>query len=263
MSARPVPVRVISLARAERRRGQVSAEFARLGMDFGFFDGVDGRAEEARLMGVTSPEAWRRNMGGPTAPGHLGCYASHVALWAEIGAGADEIVLVCEDDVMLHDDFPQALAAALAVKCHWDIVRFAKVRAKLPVVQGTVGPYRLNAYVGPFTGNACYLIKRDVARRLAEEFWPIQRAHDHELNRFFVHDIRLLGLEPFAAHAQDEGESFITGHAMADARKFPWYRRLPYYRQKAANYLRRIAWLARHGMLWPRTRVLAQPPQMP
>jgi glycosyl transferase, family 25 len=63
-----------------------------------------------------------------------------------------------------------------------------------------------------------------------------------------------MGLEPFAARPEDHGESFISGRSMSDARKFPAWRRLPHYAQKAANYLRRILWLGRNGMLGPRSR---------
>jgi glycosyl transferase family 25 len=38
--------------------------------------------------------------------------------------------------------------------------------------------------------------------------------------------------------------------------KFKWYRRLPHYRLKAGNYLRRAAWLLRHGMLTGSARQL-------
>jgi glycosyl transferase family 25 len=34
------------------------------------------------------------------------------------------------------------------------------------VSQGKLGRYTLNAYIGPFTGNATYLLKKDVAKRL-------------------------------------------------------------------------------------------------
>lgn len=244
-----VPVRVISLARATARQERFAAECARLGISYSVFDGVDGRAEQDRLLQQTDAPAWYRNMGAPIAPGHLGCYASHVQLWQEIGQGAAEIVLICEDDVVFHDDFPAAVQAALKTAAHWDICRFAKIRAKGAIPQGSVDGYHLNAYWGPFTGNACYLIKRDLAARLAQSFLPISRAHDHELNRFFVYDFRLMGLEPFAAHPEDKAESFITGQAMTEAKKFPKYRRLPYYAQKAANYLRRLIWLGRRGML--------------
>jgi len=97
-----------------------------------------------------------------------------------------------------------------------------------------------------------------VAARLADSFLPIRRAHDHELNRFFFYNIRLMGLEPFAAQPQDDGKSFITGKDMALARKFPFFRRLPHYVQKLANYVRRIDWLARHGMIAPRRQVISR-----
>jgi glycosyl transferase family 25 len=249
MKDQPVPAYVISLARAIDRQARVGETFARAGLNFELFEGVDGRAEEAELLTQTDRAAWARNMGAPIAAGHLGCYASHVRLWDQIGQGVHDIVLVCEDDVVLGDDFPKALTAALDGQAHWDIVRFAKIRAKGGVSQGQLDGYRLNAYWGPFTGNACYLIKRETAARLAQKFYPIRRAHDHELNRFFHYDFRLMGLEPFAAHPEDQDESFITGTAMDDVRKFPKYKRLPYYGQKAANYLRRLFWLGKRGML--------------
>lgn len=252
-----VPVRVISLARAVARQERFAAECARLGIDYALFTGVDGRAELDRLMQQTDVPGWHSHMGAPIAAGHLGCYASHVQLWQDIGNGPDDIVLVCEDDVVFHDDFPAAVQAALKVAGQWDICRFAKIRAKGAICQGTVDGYRLNAYWGPFTGNACYLIKRDLAARLARDFWPISRAHDHELNRFFAYDFRLMGLEPFAAHPEDKAESYITGQAMSEAKKFPKYKRLPYYVQKLANYVRRLIWLGRRGMLRASDKPLA------
>lgn len=253
-----LPVYVISLARAKERRAQIAEEFGRVGLAYEIFDGTDGQMEYDRLLAKADVTAWRANMGAPISSGHLGCYASHVALWKKIGDGSDEIALICEDDVALKDDFLKALESGLKISENWDILRFAKIRAKLAIPQGKINGYSLNAYAGPFTGNACYLIKRDLAARLAQNFWPIQRAHDHELNRFFDYDFRLLGLEPFAAHPEDCGESYITGTAMSGARKFKWYRRLRYYRQKAANYLRRVMWLAKKGMLIPNRNELGR-----
>ena len=258
MTPFPVPVRVISLTQAETRRARVTAELQRLDIAFSFFDGVDGHAREEELLAKTDISAWHRFMGAPVAAGHLGCYASHVHLWEEIAEGPDEIVLVCEDDIVLQDGFRAAVGAALSCHKHWDICRFAKVRAKWPVSLGRVGEFSLNAYIGPFTGNACYLINRDVAGRLAHSFWPIRRAHDHELNRFFHYDFRLTGLEPFTAVQEDQGESFITGTGMSKARKFPKWKRLPHYAHKAANYFRRLRWLALRGVLTSKTHRLDQ-----
>jgi glycosyl transferase family 25 len=246
-----IPIYVISLARAKQRRIRVASEFERFGLDYAIYEGIDGELSSAELLENFDIRAWTRNMGGPLSLGHLGCYMSHVQLWRQVASRDDAIALICEDDVVFSSEVPAALTAALSMQSKWDIVRFSCVRAKGKLLQDVSGEFSLNAYWGPFTGNCCYLIKRDVASRLAESFLPIRRAHDHELNRFFFYNIRLMGLEPFTAQPQDDGKSFITGQDMALASKFPFYRRLPHYVQKLANYVLRINWLARRGMLVP------------
>lgn len=250
--SQPIPVYVISLARAKERRARLASEFERVGLDYTIFDGIDGELSSKELLDNFDIHAWSRNMGGPLSLGHLGCYMSHVQLWGRVATRDDAIALICEDDVVFSSEFPDAFASALSMQIQWDIVRFSCVRAKGKLLQAVSGEFRLNAYWGPFTGNGCYLIKRDVAAQLADSFLPIRRAHDHELNRFFFYNIRLMGLEPFTAQPQDDGKSFITGKDMVLASKFPFYRRLPHYAQKLLNYIQRINWLARHGMIAPR-----------
>lgn len=188
-------------------------------------------------------------MGSSLLPGKLGVYASHLAVWNELIDSPQEAALILEDDVVFHDDFLTALDTALAHSELWDLVRFNSIRAKLPVTQARLDQYRLNAYLGPFTGNAAYLIHRGVAERIGPELWPQTRALDHELNRFFVHNYRQLGLEPWPSHVDDQGTSTITGTGFALVKKPVWWRRLPHYRLKAANYLRRCLWLWRNDML--------------
>lgn len=85
---------------------------------------------------------------------------------------------------------------------------------------------------------------------------PQTRAADHEINRYFVHDFRLRGLEPFPSHVEDFGDSQITGRNFVEVKKPGALRRLPYYGQKASNYLRRLWWVLWHGELWPKGRTL-------
>jgi glycosyl transferase, family 25 len=242
-----VGIWLISLPESTARRAAMERQLASLGLAWRHFKAINGAAERDRLLAGADEAAYQRNMGSTLLPGKLGVYASHLAVWEELLASDNEFALILEDDVVFHEDFPQALDAALAGREQWDLLRFNAVRAKIPVTQTRLGDYRLNAYVGPFTGNACYLIKREAAARLLPRLRPQRRAFDHELNRFFEHDYRLRGLEPFASHTDDGQVSTITGQAFERVRKFKWHRRLPYYRQKAANYLRRLAYLARNG----------------
>jgi glycosyl transferase, family 25 len=243
---------MINLLRSTGRRTRMETQLDALGLDWKHHPAIDGRLHEATLRRTADADAYARNMGSPLLPGKLGVYASHLAVWRELLDGPHKAALILEDDVVFHGDFLEALDCALANSDLWDLVRFNAVRAKLPVTQARLGRWSLNAYVGPFTGNACYLIHRDVAARLLPGLWPQTRALDHELNRFFRHDYRQMGLEPFPSHTDDEGESTIGATGSASGRKLPRFRRLPYYRLKAANYVRRAAWLQKRGMLWPK-----------
>ena len=243
---------LINLPKDAERRERMDAQLGRMGLNYTLYPAINGRDEEQRLLQRADPDAYARNMGMPLLPGKLGVYASHLAVWEELLASPHKAALILEDDVVFHDDFLEALDVALAASDQWDILRFNCIRAKLPVTQTQLGRYRLNAYIGPFTGNAAYLIHCDLAKRLAPRLWPQTRALDHELNRFFIHDYRQLGLEPWSSHPDDGGTSTITGTGFALVRKPSWWRRLPHYRVKAANYVRRAVWLWRKGMLWPR-----------
>ncbi|MCX7288085.1 MAG: glycosyltransferase family 25 protein [Rhodobacterales bacterium] len=253
-----LPVWLINLLRATGRREKMEAQLGPLGLPYTLFPGVDGRAEEARLLANTDVEAFRRNMGREILIGGIGCYHSHLGVWEEFLATGKPHALVMEDDVVFHDDFLPALRLALQAKAHWDLLKLNRIRAKLPISQGSIGPYRLMAYLGPNTGTGAYLINRATAARLLPAMRRVTRATDHEINRFFVHDFRLRGLEPFPSHVDDGGQSLITGAGFADVQKFPFFRRLPHYRLKAGNYLRRFWWLARRGEIWPRHRDLLQ-----
>lgn len=254
-----LPVWLINLDRATQRRAAMEERLARLGLPYTRFPGVDGRAEEARLLANTDVPAFERNMGRKVLIGGIGCYHSHLGVWEAFLATDKPVALVLEDDIVFHDDFLPALRLGLQARAHWDILRFNCIRAKLPICQGMAGPYRLNAYLGPFTGNGAYLITRETAGKLLPAMRRVTRATDHEINRFFVHDFRLRGLEPWASHPDDGGESQITGSGFADVQKFPWYRRLPHYRLKAANYLQRFWWLFKRGEVLPRRRPLLSP----
>lgn len=219
-----------------------------LQLDYQLFDAVDGHAEQQRLAQRVDKKAYRRNMGSQLLPGKMGVYASHLQVWQEFLNSSSDYALILEDDVVFHDDFHSALETAFTLSEHWDLVRFNCIRAKIPVTQATRNGYQLNAYVGPFTGNATYLIKRSTVEKLLPNMWPQTRALDHELNRYFLHNYRQLGLQPWSSHTDDQGLSTITGTHQSSVRKLHWKQRLPHFRLKAGNYLRRALWLLRRQM---------------
>jgi glycosyl transferase family 25 len=259
-----LPVWLISLPRATARRTRMQQRLAALGLNYTIIDGVDGVAEAERLLVNTDIPQFERNMGRKILIGGLGCYHSHLLVWEHFLASKQPVALILEDDVVFHDDFLYALRLSLAAQSHWDFLKLNKIRAKLPICQGMIGPYRLNAYIGPATGTGAYLINRATAAKLLPAMRRVSRATDHEINRFFTHDFRLRGLEGFPSHVEDGPSLIATGDGGYSAvRKFSFYRRLPNYRLRAANYLRRIVWLFRHGELFPNYGDLVNKPVIP
>ncbi len=227
----------------------MTEQLTSMGLDYQVFNAVDGKARANELIKNVDKTAYERNMGAPLLPGKMGVYASHVSVWQEFLASDHNTALILEDDVVFHDDFKSALNTAMRIGSSWDLIRFNCIRAKIPITQCTVDNYTVNAYIGPFTGNAAYLIHRSTVEKILPNIWPQTRALDHELNRFFVHNYRQFGLEPWASHPDDGGTSTITGDNFALVKKPHWSRRLAHYRLKAANYLRRTYWLWRNGYL--------------
>jgi glycosyl transferase family 25 len=246
-----IGVWLINLPSNRERLRKMSSQLDSMGLLWKHFVAVDGKDRYDELIAQADQGAYERNMGSAILPGKLGVYASHKGVWQEFLYTDYEYALIFEDDVVFHDDFLEALDAAYRIRRHWDIVRFNCVRAKIPIPQGVIEKWSLNAYVGPFTGNAAYLIKKDIAAKLIENIGPQTRALDHELNRFFLYDYRLLGLEPWASHTDDGNISTITGVGFLSVKKFKWYRRLPHYRLKAANYFCRLFWLIKKKMVLP------------
>lgn len=248
-----LPVYLINLPRASDRRQRMEVRLAALGLPYIVIPGVDGKAESGRLLANTDIPAFRRNMGREILIGGLGCYHSHLLVWEQFLASSAEVALVLEDDIIFHDDFRNALELALLARDHWDLLKLNKIRAKLPISQGRVGPYDLMSYLGPNTGTGAYLVNRKTAAKLLQGMRRVTRATDHEINRYFVHDFRLRGLEPFPSHPED-GESLIAEGAggYSSVKKFPWYKRLPNYRLRAANYFHRLLWMIVHNEIWPR-----------
>lgn len=249
-------VLLINLPRSADRRSRMQQRLADIGLAYQLLPAVDGREQWPALLPSVDLKAFERHAGGDVLPGEIGCYHSHLQAWRQFLASDAQVLLVLEDDMVFHDDFVDALRFALRGRAHWDMLKLAKIRAKQPVCQGLLGPYRLNACVGAFTGFGAYLIQRPTAQRLLPTLLPIRAPIDRELEQVHRHDLRHFSLEPFPAHPQDEGQSTITGERFSHVRRYPLSRRWTKYAEQTRNLLGRVAYLARHGRLRSRHTAL-------
>jgi glycosyl transferase family 25 len=173
--------------------------------------------------------------------------------WRALIDSDSHTLLVLEDDVVFGDDFLPALQQALAHRDRWDMLNFNNIRAKQPVRQAQLGPYSLNAYMGPLTGMGAYLISRDTAQRLLPSLLPITLPIDLELDRVHLHRIRRYGLEPFPSHVDDGNQSTITGQSFLGVNKYPWYRRMPTFKRRLRDLFAKQVYLLQTGQLFPKS----------
>lgn len=250
-------VLLINLPRSSDRRVRMEQRLASIGLDYDILPAVDGRERWNELCNTVDTKAFERHAGSDVLPGEIGCYHSHLLAWQRLIASEAQVLLVLEDDMVLHDNFVDALRIALRGRAHWDMLKLAKIRAKQPVCQGLLGPYRLNACIGAFTGFGAYLIQRETAQRLLPQLLPIRAPIDRELEQVHRHAIRHYSLEPFPAHPQDEGQSTITGDRFSNVRRYPLSRRWTKYAEQTRNLVGRLVYLARRGRLRSRQTALA------
>lgn len=244
-------VLLINLPRSTDRRERMEQRLADLGLAYELQTAVDGKAEWDRLLPTVDVAAFERHVGRDVLPGEIGCYHAHLQAWQRFLASDAQVLLVLEDDMVFHADFVDALRIALRGRAHWDMLKLAKIRAKQPVCQGLLGPYRLNAYLGAATGFGAYLVRRETVQRVLPALLPITAPIDRELEQVHRYDIRHFGLEPFPSHPQDEGQSTITGAHFSAVKRYPLSRRWTKYVEQLSHLLQRTAYLLRHGRLWP------------
>ena len=249
-------VLLINLPRSADRRTRMEQRLSDIGLAYELLPAVDGRAQWEQLVPSVDVPAFERHVGRDVLPGEVGCYHSHLQAWQRFLASDQQVLLVLEDDMVFHDDFVEALRTALRGRAHWDMLKLAKIRAKQPVCQGLLGPYRLNAYVGAATGFGAYLVQRATAQHLLPALLPVRAPIDRELEQVDRYDIRHFGLEPFPCHPQDEGQSTITGERFSAVKRYPLSRRWTKYAGQASGLLRRVVYLGRRGRLWPRHSAL-------
>lgn len=249
---------LINLSGANARRAKMAVQLDQLDLEYEIYHAIDGKSRADEFMPQVDKVQYERLMGQRLLPGKIGCYFSHVAVWELLSRSDAKYGLIIEDDIVFHDDFLTALDTALEGAQHWDLLRLNATRAKLGVGQGQLGPYRLTAYLGRFTGNGCYLVQRSTAKRVLPDLKAMKLAFEHEIGQFYIHNYRMFGLEPFPSHCDDGGESQITGTNNSDLVKIANTKRLGHFAFKAANYVRRLIFLGRKGHLPGRSHQLLE-----
>jgi hypothetical protein len=130
-AARIIPVVVLNLKSSSAQRQQIDARLKNLGIDYRFFDAIDGRllsATELERLAPPSSLLFDR----PITLGEIGCATSHFAVIRQLAGEHHDFDCVLEDDVVpLSDNIRYFLQPkTLAALPEFDVLRLVSEPAR-------------------------------------------------------------------------------------------------------------------------------------
>jgi glycosyl transferase family 25 len=176
------------------RRQQIDARLENFGIDYHFFDAIEGRllsAKELERLAPPSSLLFDRSL----TSGEIGCATSHFAVIRQLAGEDNDFVCVLEDDVIpLSDNIRHFLQSqTLAALPEFDVLRMMSdpARWRMPAWQvARVHDRCIYAMARPGFGTQGMIYSRAGLRKMVGQIGAIKAPVDF----MFFHDCHIAGL---------------------------------------------------------------------
>lgn len=216
---------VISLKRSPERRENIKKQLDALGLEFEFFDAVDGRAEPPHPLFSNYNYAKRLWLTSGKLPsrGELGCYASHYLIWQKC-VSSEKPILVIEDDASINSNICRFLPIIEEKINVYGFLRLEPETEKCELfTKEKSSEYDISFMSNNFGGTRSYAIAPHAAQKLitGSERWcmPV----DNYIGSLYLHKMPSYLLKPFIV---ENPEKFGTTIQLGEEKKAKWYRKL-------------------------------------
>lgn len=220
---------VISLKRSPERRENIKKQLDALGLEFEFFDAVDGRAEPPHPLFAKYDyfkRLWLTN-GRMPSKGEMGCYASHYLIWQKCVASGESI-LVIEDDSYVKPVIVDLFSHIEGKVEQYGFLRLEPETTKCNLfMKEESDTYSISFMDNNFGGTRSYAISPQAAQKLlnGSERWcmPV----DNYIGSLYLHDMPSYQMYPTIIPTLEEHpEEFGTTIQLGEESKPPLYRKL-------------------------------------
>ncbi len=241
---------VISLPGSVDRRDSIRKRFARLPINWTFYDAIDLSTDRNHYFHHCDDQQFLLNTGRTPDIGEIGCFASHLMLWRTCRL-LNEPLVVFEDDASLSPLAMDGLRLALR---HIDRLGFIRLqdnskRARLPVIAQR--QHKISYCLRYPFGSMAYVISPQVAHRFIEESYVFNAPLDVFIKRYWQHGQALYSLSPGVT--EPSAHTGTTTISMRSARSAPVTVRLARWLRKRRDAGARAAfnlgWLQRNWRL--------------
>lgn len=210
---------VISLIRSENRRQLISEKMRNIGIEFEFFDAIDGRMENPIFSDYDYKKCLWLTSGKFPTRGEMGCYASHYMLWIKCLEN-NEPLIVLEDDCIILETFSKHLKDIRKLVDEYHFIRLQDtIRGRVHPVENKVN-YSVSLMEDNFGGAVGYAISPSAAAKLIKHRWSLPV--DCFIGRSFLHGMNSFVFSP-ALVAPDYSSPTTV---QLDTNRASWYRKL-------------------------------------
>ena len=158
------------------RRANVTSQMKKLGVDFEFIDGVDGRELSQSYVDSVFDKETAQKIWKPMTRGEIGCSLSHISIYKKMIAENIKFSIILEDDLKLSDDFVKVVNELInKVPSHIDIVKMYHNRAKFYWWQKSyniIDEYRIEKMHTIVAGTVGYYITLSGAKKILAKNEP-------------------------------------------------------------------------------------------
>lgn len=237
---------VISLKDQKEKQAFMTEQMARFGLDFEFFEGVNGRelSEENKALcaqsdGAVLPCIWglKVKITNALSPGEKGCALAHLKLYQKIldnyerhraEFGSDFAAVVLEDDAILNEATVLAFNSLDVITEPWDVVHFSAHNSIRNSARNhkyyfdqehglyfmQLGQqskllevlYNLRRFIA---STVCYVVKPSACKTLIELGYPVRIPADYLLGFLSYNHLKMFRAYPLGQYNSYKCESVI------------------------------------------------------
>ncbi|WP_163560682.1 glycosyltransferase family 25 protein [Halomonas sp. NO4] len=223
--AEQIPIFVVSLKNAIERRESIERQMERWGLEFSFFDAVDGRDKEVLEVhrDLIDKEWNKKRSGDSLKPEEIGCALSHAFCYKRIIDSGVRDAIILEDDAVLSGDFCHFARRIWKASPEVQLLILHAYRSQYVVkgseleLLGSGKKYHTYKPYMSFFGACGYYLKQEAAVKLYRAALPVWTTSDWPMDISKALGAR--GLEPPLVDQSARFDSQIQDYAN---RKIPF-----------------------------------------
>jgi len=211
---------VITLPEAKGRQHHMIAMLGAQGIEFEFFEAVDGRTFDVPSHPVYNVTKRRMFFGRDMTGGEIGVLLSHRGIYQKMVDEAIDLALVFEDDAVVNDDFAAVVQALRDGQQDFELIRFLgskkNARVKQYIKRPLLGEYVISRMQTTPGGAHAYMITLEGARKmlriLSRVYLPIDTLQGHN----WLNGLRAYMVQKPGFAMQDAQQDQFIGEARFD-----------------------------------------------